>query len=816
MSTEPNIQLSQKRGSSPPFFSIALISACVLGYEILLMRLLSIIQWHHFAYMIISLALLAYGMSGTFLTLIKDKISAHFNGLYTLNAVLFGISTIGCFSIAQQIPFNGLELVWNLWQIVWLFLIYVLLCLPFFFAANCFGLAFSQFRKIIHRTYHWDLVGAGVGALFIIFLLSLFNPTTCLKMIAVAGPIAALLTARRNQRSGLLTLQSVIILSTAVLLLLWPSTWLELKISQYKGLPKTLQISGTEVIEQRTSPFGLLTVVKSPQIPFRHAPGLSLASRQEPPDQLGVFTDGDAMTAITRYEGRREYLSYLDDLSSALAYHLIEKPRTLILGAGGGADVLQALYHDSTSIDAVEINPQMVELVRDQYAEFAGNVYRHPRVKIHICDARGYLAANHLNFDLIQVSMLDSFASSGAGTHALSENYLYTVEALQEAYAHLNDDGLISITRWLKLPPRDSLKLFATAVQALNQSGVTLAGLNIAFIRSWQTSTLLIKKGPFTQADIDRLRNFSTARSFDVVYYPGITPSETNRYNILDQDYLYQGANILLSERSKHYLDDYKFNLQPASDNQPYFFHFFKWSLLPELLKLREQGGLVLLDSGYLVLVATLLQALPITIILILIPVAVFSSRHIMLKQAWRPGLYFLFLGLAFLFIEIAFIQRFILFMSHPIYAAATVLSGFLFFAGLGSGVSTRLQRWANRYNRSAIDLAIIGIGLISVIYVLLLPTLLSMGMALAMAIKAFVTILLIAPMAFFMGMPFPLGLARLATLAPEFIPWAWGINGCASVLSAIMATMIAIHFGFQAVIVLAVTLYALASIIWR
>jgi hypothetical protein len=224
----------------------------------------------------------------------------------------------------------------------------------------------------------------------------------------------------------------------------------------------------------------------------------------------------------------------------------------------------------------------------------------------------------------------------------------------------------------------------------------------------------------------------------------------------------------------------------------------------------------LLLDSGYLILTATLIQALPVSIILVLLPLLMIRADRDRGSVRWRPAVYFLSLGLGFLFIEIAFIQRFILFVSHPLYALAVVLSGFLIFAGLGSGASARLRHKVEQWGWSPIKLAVTAIAVTSLAYALLLPDLLYAGIALPMELKVIIALVLIAPLAFFMGMPFPLGLSMLAERAPGFIPWAWGINGCASVLSAILATLLAIHFGFQFVIVLAVVLYASAAFVWK
>ena len=775
------------------------------------MRLLAIREWHHFAYMIISLALLGFGASGTLLTLIRTWALPRFTGLYAANAVLFGLSAVVCFAIAQGIPFNGLELIWNPHQLGWLTGVYTVLAIPFFFAATCFGLAFMRYSEAIHRVYRWDLVGAGSGAVLILGLLTYLEPMTCLKVIGclgIAGAVLVLLDARHRHWAALLTLGGI--LALALIGVPWP----KLEPSPYKGLEQTLQVMGAEVIAERSSPLGLLSVVTSPVIPLRHAPGLSLTSIQEPPLQLGVFTDADGLSVITHFDGDWTQLAYLGELTSAAPYTLFETPSVLILGAGGGTDVLQALYHRATHVDAVELNPQMVALMQETFADFAGDVYRHPRVAVHIADARGFLAQTDRSYDLIQIALLDSFAAAGAGTHALGEGFLYTVEALAQAYRALQPGGVLAITRWLKLPPRDSLKLFATAIEVLEQAGSLEPGAQLALIRGWQTSTLLIKSGAFTPMQIARLRAFAQARAFDMAWYPGMPAAEANRYNVLERPYLYEGAQALLSESRASFLDRYKFNIAPATDDRPYFFHFFKWRLLPELYELREQGALILLDAGYLILVATLAQALPVSAILILLPLI--QLRKTALPERTRLAGYFLALGFAFLFIEIAFLQRLTVFVTHPVYAAATVLSGFLIFAGLGSGFSRYLDQVLARHALRAVTVAISVIVGLSLLYLVLLPMLFNAWIDWPLPAKVVVSLALIAPLAFFMGMPFPLGLARLAERAPAFIPWAWAINGCASVLSAILAALLAMHIGFGGVIMLAVGLYIIAALVWR
>ncbi|MDH3407976.1 MAG: SAM-dependent methyltransferase [Gammaproteobacteria bacterium] len=787
------------------FFATLLVSAAAIGYEILLMRVLSIVQWHHFAYMIISLALLGYGASGTFIALLRTQLEQRFEIAFAVSALSFSVAMLVCFIVGQRVPFNALEIIWDWREFVHLSLIYVIFFVPFFFAACCIGLAFTCRRDDISRIYFFDLAGAGLGAvLIIVVLFAVFPQNAILVLVALAVVASALVGLASGARKSLATLQLAWLVFIVFGL---PEQWLTLRLSEYKGLSQAMQVVDARTLSALSSPLGLLTVVDSPTVPFRHAPGLSLGTRHVPPEQLAVFTDGDSISAITRYDGNLDKLAYLDDVTAALPYRLLDSPRVLVLGAGAGTDVLLALRNGTSHVDAVELNPQMTELVRETYADFSGHLYEDPRVSVHTREARGFVMQTDGHYDLIQIGLLDSFGASGAGVQALNESYLYTVEGLQAYVERLEAGGILSITRWLKLPPRDGLKLFATAVEALRRAGVERPDQRLAMIRSWNTSTLLVKNGEFSAADIATIREFARARSLDTAYFPGIAASEANRFNLLEQASLHDGAVAFLGGDAEEFFRRYKFHIEPATDDQPYFFHFFKWASFREVIDLRKRGGAGLIEWGYLILVATLAQAVLAGLVLILMPLA-----HI--KRTWPAGTggpmgsYFFLLGLAFLFVEIAFIQKFILFLSHPLYSVAVVLSGFLVFAGIGSAMSARLTRRAPVTTVTAV------IAAITLAYVFLLPVVFQRFIGLADTAKIAMSIVLIAPLAFCMGMPFPLGLKRLADRAPDFIPWAWGINGFASVLSAALATLMAIEFGFSVVLVTALLFYVGAAIL--
>jgi predicted membrane-bound spermidine synthase len=798
----------------PPVIAIALLSATALGYEVLLIRLFSIIQWHHFAYMIISLALLGYGASGTFLMFFQGRLLQRYPGALLLNLTLFALSALPCFLAAQGIAFNPEQMLWNWRETLQLTAIYLLLSIPFFFAANAIALTLAQFRGVITRVYAADLLGAGAGSLAVLLLLYVLPPLKGLVALAALGlfclPVAAL--ELHLPRLPWITAGATLLMAAVV----WLGNSAPLVLSPYKALSQELRVNGARVLEQRYSPLALLQVVENPVIPPRYAPGMSLNAPAGPPPQLSLYSDGNNLSAITRDTGQRQALQFVDQLTSALPYHLHAPRRVLVLGAGGGMEVLQASWEQAGDIDAVELNPQVTALVRDDYADFTDRLYQRPNVHIYTAEARGFISSRNADYDLIQLSLQDSPGASSAGLYALSENYLYTTQAMREYLGHLGPGGYLVITQWIKLPPRDTLKVLATVIDALRAGGIAQPGARVILIRGWQTSTLLVKNGAIGTEEIRALQQFCRARAFDVAWYPDITAAETNRYNRLKEPYFFQAAQALLGADRQGFIDKYKFNLQPATDDRPYFHNFFKWSTLVEILELRDQGGLPLLETGYPVIVATLVQAAMLSLLLILLPLK-FRKRAPSGAQPasrrLRVVVYFAAIGLAFLFLEIAFIQKFMRFLHHPVFTAAVILASFLVFAGLGSFWARRFSV-RNQQHKGAL-LAITGIILTGVVYLLSLDGLFDALAAWPAPARMAVSSLLIAPMTFLMGLPFPLALGSLGRQAVDLMPLAWGVNGCASVLSAVLATLLAIHFGFSAVVVLALLLYAIAALVF-
>lgn len=789
-----------------PLVAVAALSAAVLAYEVLLLRLFAIVQWHHFAYLAISVALLGFGAAGTFVTLVRRRLVAWFPASFAVAAAAFALAAPACFAAAERVPFNALEIAWNPGELLGLAAIYLLLFVPFFCAATALCVAYAACGDQIARLYGADILGAGLGSLGLLALLFALHPADALRAIPALGLFAAALAAWPARR------RAAALLAGAACAAPWlpPPAAFELVPSDYKDLRQALRVKEARVVAQRSSPLGVVTAVASPGAPPRHAPGLSINAAAGPPEQIGLFVDGQAAGAVTRFDGDFTPLAYLGETTSALPYRLLAMPRVLVLGAGAGGDVLQALRLGAARVDAVEVDGQLAALVQEDLAAFSGRPFALPGVRLHVAEARSFVAASRARYDLIQVALLDAFGSGAAGLGSLAESHLYTVEALEGYLDRLAPGGLLAITRWVALPPRDPLRLFATAIAALERRGVAQPGESLLLIRTWSTATLLVKHGAFSAPEIAAAREFCRQYAFDTAYFPGIAASEANVFNVLAHDDFFAATQALLGPERAAFAARYKFDLTPTTDDRPYFFHFFKWRTLPEFRRLRAQGAVPPLEWGYPVLVLALLQAVVASLLLILLPLALartrraFAAAPATLRR--RVPAYFLALGLGFMAVEIPFLQRFTLFLGHPAVAAAVVLAAFLVCAGLGARFAARLAPGARWPFAAIIALALL--------YVAGLPALLAALMPLAFGWKILLALLLIAPLAFCLGMPFPLGLAAVAARGEALVPWAWGINGFASVAATLLATLLAIHWGQTAVVLLAAGLYALAA--WR
>jgi hypothetical protein len=795
-------------------------SASVLAYEILLMRLLSISFWYHFAYMVISLALLGFGASGSFLFLLSRRIYRNMEGWLVLLAGAASLSFPLAFSLAKEIGLDPLQLVWQNKEWVRMFGTYLAMAIPFLLSGGIVGIILSAAGREVPRLYAADLLGAGFGCVAVVPALYLGPPWMLLPLLSGAVLAGAGWCCRGTGPGGgkrilVLPFAGTLILACYVLLPPVPH------LHHAKALPVTMNFPDARVEAVREGPMGLIHVVGSALI--REVPGLSLnygldGNGQEGsiPPQKAIFSDGDALSVITRFRGDLKELEHLDFTTMALPYHVRRLRKVLVVGAGGGADVLLALKEKASHIIALESNAQVAELMTGPFKDFSGDLYSRPKVQLVIREGRQFLQATEDRFDLIQLSLLDSFGGSSAGLYSAAESYLYTTEAFALYLSRLSDSGLLAVTRWLKLPPRDSLRVFSTALAALREAGISQKpDEHIVLIRSWKTSTLLVSRAPFTPEEIDKVTAFSDRRSFDVDYYVGIKENRANRYDVQEEAYAFKGATSLAGSESGVFLKNYLFDVSPTTDDRPYFSHFFRWDKAPGLLRQLRREFLPWVETGYVLTIATLVQAVLAGGALILLPLlglrraGEWARGGASVREVIGTFFYFGVVGFAFMFFEMALLPKYILLLSQPIYSTATVLGAVLVFAGCGSLAVRRVES-------KSLWIAVTGVSAWVLVQAFAEERLFGWALGWPSGGRLALTVVVVGCLSFFLGWPFPIGLREASSRFPSLVPWAWGINGCASVIGAVLGKMISMSVGLRITMMLAALLYLFSALVFR
>jgi spermidine synthase len=793
--------------------AIFFISAATLGLELALVRAFSISHWHNFSYMIISTAMLGFGAGGTLISVASKFFTKNYLKSLCCFALGLALAAPLVFQASHKIPLDELQLIWDPRQILYLFACYMLFFIPFFCAGTFIALAFTACADKAHRLYFYNMTGSGVGAAAIVAFMYGNRPEVLLLIITSAALFATLVLASAISR------RLVIAAFLCAAVFLWAFSpagplALEIQISENKSLVYYNALPHSQTLAVRYSPLGRLDVVQAPTI--RHFPGLQLAYKGSLPQQMLIIADADGLSPITAFD-RLSDLDCFDHTTSALSYHLLDQPNVCIIGSGGGSDVAQALTLGANKVTAVEMNAQTIDLVRNQFNKFASGLYKRPDVEVVIAEGRSFLQTTDRSFDVINISLLDSFSASAAGVYALNESHLYTIQAIEQALRRLTPQGLLSITRTLKHPPRDSLKMLATVTEALRNRRCEKPADHIIMIRSWATATITVCPQPFADSQIQNAREFAAQRSFDLVHLPGIEPNQVNLHHVLEEPIYYQSAQRILSPDHQTFYRNYLYNIRPATDDRPYFFDFFKWKSFPHMIRTLGRQWLPFSEWGYLVLAATLLQAICASALFILLPL--FVAKPIKAVKAGKGAVlcYFLLLGLAYMFLEMGFIQKMNLLIGHPVFGVAVTLTGFLIFSGLGSlasGYFSIRKSPVTTHPARLIWMAVLAIILIGLIEIAVLAFLFDWLVAFSRPARLLLGLSLTAPLAFFMGIPFPTGLKQLHLRFAQLVPWAWGVNGFASVTGAVLGSFLAISLGFPTLALLALACYLLAGAI--
>ena len=759
------------------------------------MQVLSIVQWHHFAYMIISVALLGFGAAGTVLALLREWLLARSAVLLPALMLVTGV-TMAVLIDAVQLPavrFDSYLLFADYRHAGRLLLTYLLFFLPFFLGALAIGIVFVLEAARIGEIYFANLVGSGLGGVLALGLAWAFVPARLPALVALL-PLAAALLLVPRRRWATLALLALLAAGVTAWKVVQPPV---LAPSQYKDLSKTLLLPEARITTERSSPYGLVQTLSSPVL--RYAPGLSLVATQAAEVRLAAFVNGDWYGALMPYR-RGDTAMVLDYTTMALPYAMRPRRRVLVLRAGTGAEVAHALSEGATSITAVEPHAPVVALLRGELAPVSDSLFFQKGVTVREREPRTFLLMDTAHYDLIVLPMVGTFGGS-SGLYALQEQFILTREAFGEMWQRLRPGGVVAVSSWIDYPFRNPLKVQATLVEVLRDLGVRDPAAHLAAVRSWGTITFVLTRSPLSAAEVANIRAFCDEVQFDPVLLPGLKGEERTFYNQLGDPRFFGYMDRLLTSEWEQLYEDYDFNIRPATDNKPYFSQYIKWGSLGRLAGFFGNRSLPFFEVGYVLVVVTLVQVIVLSFILIVLP---------LFRLGWRGGakgrtlLYFTGIGLGYMFVEMILIQRFTLYFGNPVYAASTAITVLLLASGVGSYLSDRLG--SGRRLLRVLG-AIVGLLLL---YSLVLTPLLRLTIHLPAFIKGVVASGLIAPLAFLMGVPFPAGIARVSASGPAVVPWAWGVNGCVSVISTALATITAVELGFTWVMVVAAAAYCL------
>ena len=771
---------------------IGIVSAAVLAYELQLTRILSVHYWSYYASMIVSLAMLGFAASGTALFLLARR-KRGAAPLLPGMTLCFAVALPVCPPIAEAIPSLPLVVLWDPQQLLLFAADYLVLSLPFFFGGFLIGHFFTAGGLRPGRVYFANMFGSGLGITAALTLLCRVRPPVALALIVV--PVIAVLLPRLKRQRRRAVFVAAALAAAVVPAVRGPS---RPAMSEYKGMSKLLRMPDAEVEVEAWGPYGYVALADSETI--RYAPGLTLAFAGRIPDQKAVFVNGDNMEAVCATGDEPALRTWFGAMLGGLAYRFHDRPRVLAAGAGGGMDVLAGLVQGAARVDALENNADVAALMTGPLAGFSGNLYRRSRVRLFEENARAYLQRATNRYDLVLVPARRSLFASAAGTSSQDPDYVLTREALRDSFSVLAPGGVIAMETWINLPPRHSARLFATAAAALREAGLP-PGDHLAAARSLRTALLLVFRDPVTPAQADRIRSFCADRSFDLVHVPGIAADEANRFNRVAGAPYFSIARDILNEPEAVYRR-HLYRLEPPTDDRPYFSHFFKWAAFPQLLDKTGRNVAVHIGWGYMFLLITLTQAIPLGALLILAPLFLSQrEQSATYRHRARAYLYFAALGCGFMLIELAAIQQFARFLPHPVYAFGITIGIVLLCSGLGALVSAR---------RAIPHRAVFGAILAGALLHLALWRLSIHGRSVA----AFrLDIAVVAALSFFMGMPFPRGIERLRAAAPDLVPWAWGINGFLSVLAVLAAGLVSLAWGLSALVLLGAAAYGLAAL---
>jgi hypothetical protein len=788
-------------------YAVFLLSLSALSFEILLVRAFSISQWNHLSFMVISITLFGFAAGGTFLNIVdirKKGWEKHLSSTGPLHIfiILFVLSVIISFIALNRIPLDYFRLPLEPIQGLYLLTAYLLLALPFFFTGIVVSIAYAFIPEKTGFVYFANMAGSAFGAILPVMLLPFIREGKLIILLALipltifflnhAGRNRNHISTKKNSLPKLRSFRFAslcIVIFSVIVILGDNSTIIRVRPSPYKKLSQILLFPHTRIIETANSIRGRFDFVESTHLRF--APGLSLKYKGALPRQTTVFKDGDDPLFLYRL-GSEKDAEFSKFTLPFIGYSLSIHPKhILVIQHGGGSAIPCAMASGADSITIVEQQPELADRIRQHY-----------KIPVINQNPRTFLTRSNNRYDIIHI---ENWGTSLPGTAALTQDYFFTIESFSQYFQHLSDDGILIVSRMLLLPPSDAIRLWAAVYESLRSLDIRNPEKHIAVLRNWNIYTMIVSAKPVD--DITVLQNLSQNLNFDMVFFPGISKKNVNRFNIFDAPYHYIEINDLEDsyrlKKEKTYFENYPLDVSPQTENRPFPYRHLKWSRLKTLYKMTGSRFYSLFMSGEIVVSVVFIEAVMISILLFILPFLATAKET--RRFYFSHILYFSAVGAGFMFIELFFIKAYVFIFGDPVISLTAVIIGLLVFSAFGGYWSQKISANYFRIAMAALISALV------CIYFIFFPIMHSM-IQLNKFLRYTLSLLLLLPPGILMGLPFPLGMRYVLSL-PAQRAYAWTINGCASVLASVASAQIALGSGISSIMIFAISAYFLAFI---
>jgi len=802
---------SDSRAPRSMSLGIGVCSVGVLMMEILLTRIFSFTVWYHLAYLTISTALLGFGAAGSVLSAYPRLLERGVSRLAGICSAAAGLALVAAVAILGANPLepSGI-LVTPVAFSFGLLGYYVAITVPFFLAGVAVAAPLAAHPAQVNRLYAADLMGAGLGCIAAVAALALFDGAAavfaCAAVLVAAGAVYA-----SGERIAI-----AFAALAAALALAAPSAKhiLEFTPVPTKEVGRALAQPGTEMLFTQWSPVNRVDLYRkqNPKAALWTSWGLGKDYDGPLPDVISIQYDGHNGSNVYNIVDD-DSMQFLDSHLLRTPYRLLSSPRVLVIGVGGGIDVLNAVRRGASRVTGVELQPITVELLTRRLVDFTKGSFLLPQVELVASEGRHYVRSNDDVYDLIQITAVDTFSAQTTGAYVLAESYLYTVEAVSDYLDHLSEDGVLSVVMGDQSSSREMVavptitRLSMVMREALARRGVEDPSRHMVVVAQFKRflpndpasgvtiADLLLKKSPFTAAEIATLQSHVEAGGFAFRLAPGRPghPMLTNLVNATD-------------ERREVLMDELDVHVTPVTDDRPFFYHFLPWSSL-----LRGERTIWYLPgstTGLLMLAIMLVQALLLGAVLIVLPLLRQAQAGLSLPRTLRYLVYFTSLGIGFMLIEISFVQKYVLVLGYPTYSLSVTIFSLLVFAAFGA--------WFSRFGWRRPQAFLIGLLSVTValicIEVSILPFIRERLIAAPLAARIAATVLLQLPLGLALGMYFPTGVELIRHASPRLVPWAWAVNGVASVASSVLAVILGMSIGFSGVALVAAGVYLVGT----